>query len=69
VYADNAHNARAEYLTTTEVAQALRVAPQTVRRLVATGEIAAVRIGRQWRISPDDLARFLVPSGGPKEAA
>ncbi|MGC8489663.1 MAG: helix-turn-helix domain-containing protein, partial [Clostridia bacterium] len=38
-------------LTTHEVAERLRVSPGTVRTLIRAGEIEAVRVGRQIRVS------------------
>ena len=46
-------------LTIPEVAERLRVDPKTVRRWIAGGELAAYRVGRQWRISEDQLMIFL----------
>lgn len=39
-----------ELLTVAEVAELLRVAPQTVRSWVAEGRLSAVRLGRAHRI-------------------
>ncbi|MCL4713353.1 MAG: helix-turn-helix domain-containing protein [Hyphomonadaceae bacterium] len=47
-------------LTIEQVADRLAVDPKTVRKRVATRELAAFRIGRQWRISPDDLELYLL---------
>ena len=46
-------------LTIREVAEYLRVDPKTVRRLIEDGEMAAHKIGRQWRISESDLKKYL----------
>ncbi len=46
-------------LTIPEVAERLRVNPKTVRRWIAGDELAAYRVGRQWRISEDQLMIFL----------
>lgn len=42
-----------------EVAERLGVHRTTVYRLVMAGELPAAKIGRQWRIEPDDLERYL----------
>ena len=42
-----------------EVAGILRVSTKTIRRWVASGELTAHRIGRQWRISDADLQAFI----------
>jgi excisionase family DNA binding protein len=50
-----AHN----LLTPTEVLAYLRVNVRTVYRLMRTGELPAVRVGRQWRIRRADLEHWL----------
>ena len=45
-------------LTTGEAAQRLGVDPATIRRLIAAEQLPAVRIGRSYRIEPDQLAAF-----------
>lgn len=47
------------YLTVAEVAGQLRVSNMTVYRLVQSGDLAAVRVGRSYRIREDDVDRFL----------
>ena len=39
-----------DLVTITEVAQALRVTPQAVRDLVASGHVPFLRVGRRYRI-------------------
>ncbi len=46
-------------LTIAEVADRLRVNEKTVRRWIDTQELPAFKLGRQWRISEQDLRRFL----------
>jgi len=41
------------------VAQLLGVSTRTVQNLLARGDLRGVRVGRQWRIPPQELARFL----------
>ena len=43
------------FLTTAEVLGCLKVNPRTIYRLIKTGELPAVRIGRQWRFRCTDL--------------
>ncbi len=43
------------FLTTEEVLTYLHVNPRTIYRLIRTGELPAVRIGRQWRFRESDL--------------
>lgn len=45
-----------------DAAAALRVSPKTVRRLVARGDLKAVRLGRLVRIHSSEIERLI--SGG-----
>lgn len=47
------------FLTTEEVLASLKVTPRTIYRLIRTGELPAVRVGRQWRFRQDDLDAWL----------
>jgi excisionase family DNA binding protein len=47
------------FLTTEEVLSYLKITPRTIYRLIRTGELPAVRIGRQWRFRRADLDRWL----------
>lgn len=42
-----------------EAARRLGVSMTTVRRLIDTGELTAVRVGRVYRIDPRDLDAFI----------
>jgi excisionase family DNA binding protein len=50
-------------LSIDEVAQQLRIHPDTVRRLLRTGRLKGIRKGTggtaEWRIDPRDLAAFI----------
>jgi excisionase family DNA binding protein len=46
-------------LTVAEVAQAMRVSNMTVYRLIKSGELPAVRVGKNYRLRETDLERFL----------
>jgi excisionase family DNA binding protein len=46
-------------LTVTEVANAMRVSNMTVYRLIKSGELPAVRVGKNYRLRESDLERFL----------
>jgi excisionase family DNA binding protein len=52
-------HARATFLTPQEVADLLRVSSMTVYRLIKAGELSAVRVGKAYRISEDDIDRYL----------
>ena len=42
-----------------EVAEILRVSRQTALRLIKTGQLKAIKVGRQWRVSEEELRRFI----------
>jgi excisionase family DNA binding protein len=46
-------------LTAGEVADQLRVSTMTIYRLIRRGDLAAVRVGRNYRVRASDLATFL----------
>ena len=47
------------FLTTDEVLSYLKVNPRTIYRLIRSGELPAIRIGRQWRFRRSDLDDWL----------
>lgn len=47
------------FMTVAEVARQLRVSNMTVYRLVNSGQLAAVRVGRGYRIREDDVIKYL----------
>ena len=51
--------ARPRFLTVAEVAAMLRVSTMTVYRLIRSGDMAAVRVGRSYRVAEDDVDRYL----------
>ena len=46
-------------LTVQEVADAMRVSRMTVYRLIKSGELPAIRVGRHFRIRAADLDGYL----------
>lgn len=50
-------------LTVAQVAELLQVSPRTIRRLVAAGQLAVIRVGRAVRVHPSALAELLAKSG------
>ncbi len=46
-------------LTVSEVASAMRVSNMTVYRLIKSGDLAAVRVGKNYRIREADVSRYL----------
>ena len=57
------------FLTTEEVLTYLKVTPRTIYRLIRTGELPAVRIGRQWRFRQNDLDAWLDRQANPTVVA
>jgi excisionase family DNA binding protein len=47
------------FLTVAEVATVMRVSKMTVYRLVHGGELPAVRVGRSFRVTEDDVNEYL----------
>jgi excisionase family DNA binding protein len=47
-----------EPLTVSELAKRMRVSKQTVWRAIASGEIAATKLGRQYRIPAHEADRL-----------
>ena len=52
-------NGRKAFYTIREVADLVQVHQRTVRRWIHAKSLPAHRLGRQWRISKDDLHVFL----------
>ena len=46
-------------LTVAEVASTMRVSNMTVYRLIKSGDLAAVRVGKNYRIRAADVQRYL----------
>jgi excisionase family DNA binding protein len=46
-------------LTVAEVAAAMRVSNMTVYRLIKGGDLAAIRVGKNYRIRESDVRRYL----------
>lgn len=63
----------AQLLTTAQVADQLQVDVKTVRDVIARHELAAYRVGREYRVHPDHLAAYIaalaiLPAQGTLEA-
>lgn len=52
-----------ELFTTAEAAEFLRMRPDSIARKIKRGEIAAVKIGKQWLIRKETLDAMLQLSG------
>ncbi len=48
-----------DLLTAREVAEAMRVSTMTVYRLIKSGELRAIRVGKHLRIRESDVASYL----------
>ncbi|WP_370290577.1 helix-turn-helix domain-containing protein [Nocardioides sp.] len=48
-----------QFLTIAEVASVMRVSKMTVYRLVHGGELPAVRVGRSFRVTREDVDDYL----------
>ncbi len=48
-----------KYLTVKQVASELQVHEHTVRKYIKNGELPAIELGGQYRITPEDLQAFL----------
>lgn len=46
-------------LTVSEVARLMRVSNMTVYRLIKSGQLAAIRVGKNFRIRRRDVGRYL----------
>lgn len=51
-----------EYMSLEEVAEMLGVTYQLIYRLVRSGELPAIRLGKLYRVSRDDLGKYLEQS-------
>ena len=52
-------DARPRLLTVAEVADLMRVSTMTVYRLIKAGDLAALRVGKSYRIKQEDIDAFL----------
>ncbi|NLF03504.1 MAG: helix-turn-helix domain-containing protein [Actinomycetales bacterium] len=51
--------AKARFLTVPEVAEQMRVSNMTVYRLLHSGELPAIRVGRSFRVPAEALEAYL----------
>jgi excisionase family DNA binding protein len=51
-----------ELYTTAEAAEILRMKPDSVARKIKRGQLAAVKVGKQWLIRKDTPDAMLQPS-------
>ncbi len=53
------HYTGAQFLTVSEVASALRISNMTVYRLISSGQMPAIRVGRSYRLRVEDVDSYL----------
>lgn len=53
---------KGKFLTVAEVAEIMRVSKMTVYRLVHSGELPAVRVGRSFRVNESSVNEYLESS-------
>ena len=51
-----------EHYTTAEAAEILRMKPDSIARKIKRGQLAAVKVGKQWLIRKEALDAMLQPS-------
>jgi excisionase family DNA binding protein len=56
------------WLTVPQVSSQLRIHPATVRIWIKSGRLAAVRVGREWRVRQSEVDRALVSDASPAYA-
>ena len=54
-----ANEEKGKFLTVAEVADIMRVSKMTVYRLVHAGDLAAVRVGRSFRVNENAVTEYL----------
>jgi len=47
------------FMSVDRVAESLDISPTTVKRLIDRGQLNGVRVGRQIRVSVEDLLRYV----------
>ncbi len=62
-------NALPRLLTVAEVAALMRVSTMTVYRLIKAGDLAAIRVGKSYRIKEDDVDAFIAATRANHEAS
>ncbi|HVB06023.1 MAG TPA: helix-turn-helix domain-containing protein [Acidimicrobiales bacterium] len=53
------HYTKSQFLTVAEVARVLRISNMTVYRLISSGQLQAVRVGKSYRLREEDVDRYL----------
>jgi len=53
------------WLTVPQVSDELKIHPATVRAWVKSGRLAAVRVGKEWRVRRSEVDRALLADASP----
>lgn len=56
-----------QHIPVAELAAKLSVSEDTVRRMIASGRIPAMKVGRQYRIDPHEVTLALSNTGNRKD--
>jgi len=59
VIALTVHYTKSQFMTVSEVARMLRISNMTVYRLISSGQLQAVRVGKSYRLREEDVDRYL----------
>jgi excisionase family DNA binding protein len=59
VIALTVHYTKSQFMTVSEVARVLRISNMTVYRLISSGQLQAVRVGKSYRLREEDVDRYL----------
>jgi excisionase family DNA binding protein len=59
IYLTSIDYSKARFYTVAEVASVLRVSSMTVYRLINSGQLPAVRVGKSYRLREEDVNRYL----------
>jgi excisionase family DNA binding protein len=65
---DRSGPAEDPWLTVQQVSDELRIHPATVRIWIKSGRLAAVRVGREWRVRHSEVDRALLSDASPAYA-
>jgi len=56
-----------KYYSPEEVGEQFNVKPATIRKWIRDGKLKALKLGRLWRITEEELNRFINASQGASE--
>ena len=62
------NNTAEKFLKMQDIAARLNVSRATIYRLIKAGKIPAVRVGKNYRVRPDDLEKYIADMMTPAPA-